>query len=309
MKKFCLKLSIILLLFIVLNILYKNTRFYRSENEMNVFENIPYELELANLGSSHGLYGIKYDSVPEINAHNFALKMQPYFYDYAILKKYVNHFSKEAVILIPVSYFNVLGHFDYSNFRKRYYRILGKKEMDFWSFKEDLIYSKFPILIAGTDLLHIVNDISKEESSPYYERTSYLESDTLHKFCKDRYDALTAEEFNKGEEGYKRNLISVSKIIDFCYLNNLIPVIITTPINEYLNSLYEEDGIFIPSYERFTSDLCKKYPDLLYLDYSHDIRFSTHNELFADGDHLNNNGAELFTKIIIEDLRKKELLK
>ena len=308
MKKFCLKLVFIFSIFIVTNLLYKNTNFWKCENDMFKFYNIPDNIQLANLGSSHGLYGINYEYITDINAYNFALQAQPYFYDYAILKKYIKHFSKNATIVIPISYFNISGHFDYSAFRKRYYRILKKKDMDYWNIKEDIIFSKCPILIAKTNIFKIFNDISKEETSPYYNRTKSLDDEAFEHYCVERYNFWQSPDWTEGKIGYKKNIQKVSQIIDLCYSNNLIPVIITLPISETLNLIYEKDVTFFSEFKQFSDDLLKKYPNLIYLDYSRDTQFSPNHQLFADGDHLNNFGAEIFTKRLISDLRNKNLL-
>ncbi|MGL4999563.1 MAG: hypothetical protein ACRC5T_11390, partial [Cetobacterium sp.] len=48
--------------------------------------------------------------------------------------------------------------------------------------------------------------------------------------------------------------------------------------------------------------------ELIYLDYSHDQRFENNLDLFSDDDHLNKKGAEIFTKIVLEDLKAKKIL-
>ncbi|MGL5057877.1 MAG: hypothetical protein ACRC6A_11020 [Fusobacteriaceae bacterium] len=48
--------------------------------------------------------------------------------------------------------------------------------------------------------------------------------------------------------------------------------------------------------------------ELIYLDYSHDKRFKNNLDLFADDDHLNKKGAEIFTKIVLEDLKERKIL-
>ncbi len=273
---------------------------------MYKFYNVPYEIELGNVGSSHGLYGFKYDVVPDISTFNFALSSQPYFYDYAVLNKYINHFKKNAIVLIPVSYFEIIGRPDYSLYRKRYYRILPRKAMDYWNFKEYIYYAKLPIISAGINRNKILYDISDVELSPYHNRNMIIDEEEIFEYCYNKHKSWVENDNEYINTGYVLNIQEVSKIIDLCYENNLRPIIITLPVTDVLNSMYSDS--FFEVFSQFYQDLSNKYPKLLCLDYSRNETFSNNHELFYDGDHLNNAGAELFTKTLISDLRDKELL-
>ena len=305
MKHFLFKIFIFAISVFLLDIRYVQTNYWKSENNVNKFDDIPYNITLANVGTSHGLYGLKYDVVPEINAWNFALSSQPYFYDYAMLNKYIDHFEKDAIVIIPISYFQVTGQVDCAKFRSRYYRLLAKNEMEYWTLKEYIAYCKFPIISAKMNILKTVRDFSKEQMSPYYGRIKHLEGENLYKYCVEKHKGWV--NLYK-ENAYCENSIAISKIIDFCYAHNLRPVLITAPITDVLNNIYATDETFFPTFYRFSSDLQKKYPDLQYLDYSHNNDFSSNHELFADGDHLNNFGAEKFTKTLISDLKANNIL-
>ena len=45
--------------------------------------------------------------------------------------------------------------------------------------------------------------------------------------------------------------------------------------------------------------------DYVFLDYSHDKRFEKNVNYFMDDDHLNEKGAEYFTKILLKDIEKE----
>lgn len=51
-------------------------------------------------------------------------------------------------------------------------------------------------------------------------------------------------------------------------------------------------------------EICKKY-NIPLVDYSNDVNFVHHNEYFYNGTHLNATGAEEFTKVFIDSIRKK----
>ena len=307
MKRFLCKVFILLIpcaIFMLIgNLLYIQTNWWKSENHINKFATIPYNLVLGNLGSSHGNFGIKYDAVPEINAWNFALDSQPYFYDHAVLENYINHFSEHAVVVILVSYFEITRLPDYAAYRSRYYRILPKEKLDFYSWKENVFYKQIPFLSAGRNRLKVFRDIPTAQMTPYYNREKFLDEEKLHTYCIDKHTAWTTQgKESSPQQGYEENFSTVSAIIDLCHEHNLRPVLVTTPITDVLNDIYEKDGTFFDTFYRFTQELCEKYPDVKYLDYSHDKRFSENHTLFADGDHLNNFGAEKFTKVLVADL-------
>lgn len=315
MRRFLCKCALLIILsfglVLLLNALYVRTNYWRSENYMNKFEDIPYNLELGNVGTSHTNWGINWQVVPEIRAWNFALNSQPYFYDYAVLNKYIEHFAEDAVVIIDLIYRECdRVIIDHSSYRARYYRILPKDDLDSWSRKEDFVYRLLPVLSAGNNQIKIVHDIPPEQMSPYFNRDSYLDGDELYDFCVKRYKEFTTRQrTTTPQEDYAENIEKVSAIIDLCHAHRLRPVLITTPITDVLNAIYDEKTPeFFTTFRRFSADLCERYPDVPYFDYSHDKTFSARHELFTDGDHLNNAGAALFTKTLVADLRRAGIL-
>ncbi len=310
MKKFLIKvlalLVIVSCLFILLNFCYVKTNYWKYENDAHKFSSVPYEIELANLGSSHGNWGLYYDFLPEVKAFNFALGGQDYFYDYAMLRQYITHFKKNAVLLILVSYHMVIDAPNYEetekhyhNFvRPRYYRILDKEYIDEWSFIDNLKYNQFPLFSAGIHVLDVIKDSSSSQN-PYYARTKTMTESELKEYC-DKWHNFHATE----RHSYSMNFAEVSRIIDFALESNLRPVLLTMPVVDFLSEDFKADKDFFSIFESFNNDLMKKYPGLRHIDYSRDSRFSSDHHLFADGDHLNMFGAEKVTKALYEDLKR-----
>ena len=172
------------------------------------------------------------------------------------------------------------------------------------------MYRLLPVLSAGNNKIKIVHDIPPEQMSPYFNRDSYLDGDELYDICVKRYKKFTTRQrTSTPQEDYAENIEKVSAIIDLCHAHRLRPVLITTPITDVLNAIYDEKTPeFFTTFRRFSADLCERYPDVPYFDYSHDETFSARHELFTDGDHLNNAGAALFTKTLVADLRRAGIL-
>ena len=313
MKRLILKLILLFVLVIstlaIVNQLYIRTNYWKAENNVNKFNDIPYNIELGNFGSSHGLYGFKYNKIQDIKTYNFALSSQPYYYDLQLLRKYIDHFEKNGVVIILISYFDITRRPNYASYRSRYYRIVPISSLDFWSPWEAVCYNKFPILSAKLNILKIIHDVPVETMNPYYNRTTFMDEKNLYDYCIEKHKSWTSPEGEKGKIGYDMNISEISLMIDLCLAHELIPILITTPVTDVLNEIYENDIDFFPTFEQFSRDLTSKYEGLIYLDYSRNEKFSKNHEFFCDGDHLNNMGADAFTKQVISDLKQIGIIK
>lgn len=314
MKKFFLKaglfLSLCILSILILNTMYINTNHWKAENDVWKFNFVPKNIQLANLGSSHGEVHFKYDDFPQYVAFNFGLSAQLYFWDYGILQQYISYFESDAVILLPISYFGITyRQGDTADFRPRYYRFLEKKYFNRWDALDAIRYAYLPILSAGKKSMKCIDDVPPENIDIFNGRTTFLEEEELREYCQEKHEGWTSPEYDKGEEGYKQNLAEVCLLVDFCLKNGLKPVLITAPITSVLNDIYaQQSPNFFSTFYRFIGDVQARFPSVPYFDYSHDQEFSQNVELFADGDHLNVYGARKFTARVVADLQAAGLL-
>jgi hypothetical protein len=312
MKKFIVKFLLLFTLILfsigIINILYIKTNYWK-ESVINLtvkFKDIPDNIQIANVGSSHGVYDFDYSNVPYLS-FNFALNSQLFLYDFALLRQYINRFDKNAVLLIPISYFQITRRkTDFQDQRARYYRFLAKEYMDFYSIKEKILFTYIPVLSAGNTLMFIIKD---QPITP-----EFMTKSDLIEYCNKKHKQWTTDSeidnvFEAGEKGFAYNQYLVSQIVEFCYENDIKPVLITTPITSILNNIYtDESPGFFETFYRFTRELQEAYPGLPYFDYSHDPRFENDFSLFRDGDHLNTAGAQKFTAIVISDLQVSGLI-
>ena len=313
MKRFIWKYLLLVLLVLstvaVLNFLYTRTNYWKDSviYGLSKFSEVPEHIQIANVGSSHGQTGFDYNHIP-YQGFNFAVSAQFFLYDYMIIKQYIECFDKNAVLLIPISYFQITRiKTDFRDQRVRYYRFLDKQLMDKYSLSEKIMFSIVPVLSAGGNIKFIIND------TPPVDLSKCMTTDELTKHCTGRYKYFTGKENDLGKEsgaeGFAHNKQWVSKIIELCRAYNIQPVLITTPITSVLNNMYaEKSPDFFDTFYRFTRELQEAYPLVPYFDYSHDSRFENNFSLFYDGDHLNTAGAEQFTAIVISDLQSSGLL-
>ena len=301
--KFFLFLIPVFLFFLAMNALYERTNYWKSKDYANKYTDAPYDIELGNVGSSIPCYALKYDVAPEVKAWNFANVTEVYFWSYRVLKNYIGHLKPGAALVIDIPLFGIIGR--PTSFRERYYRILPKEDMDRWSFSEWLAYSKFPLLSSGRFKSKIFKDISKEEMSSFYDRDETMTEEEFQAFAANAKGGWT-QVFS--EENYKLNFSEVSAMIDLCHEHNVVPVLVTIPVLDILTDAYAADPGFFETFERFTKELQDKYPGLVYLDYSRDENFTKRHDYYMDSVHMNNAGAEEFTKTLVSDLRSRGLL-
>ncbi len=309
MRQFLIKISAITIPFIVL-LLVLNYAFSKSYwwtvyyTEQEKFSHVPQNIQLANVGSSHGVYAFDYSDFPEYTAFNMAVCWQHHGYNYHVLKQYIDYFSENAVMLIPISYFDIT-RIDEEPLYK-YYKILEKKNFPDWNIKGYFLFKVFPFFSTKEPWKKIlINELNSVLAA--HERTIVTEQ-SVTTDAKVMYEIFTKDNgAEKGEEGFLYNIEAVSKIIDLCHEHSIIPVLVSTPQTDKLNDLHEEADFFSKFY-RFTDVLKEKYPGLIYLDYSQTSEYSSDYSLFFDSTHLNNKGAKKFTAQIVQDLKKAGLL-
>ena len=311
MKKLALKLLLLILPVVVfmfmINARYISTNHWKAENNVWKFNFVPDDIQLANLGSSHGEYGFFYDDFSQYRTFNFAVNSQRYFWDYALLQQYIDSFAPNAVVLLLISYFAITGRAEnYDELRPRYYRFLKKKYFDTWDLLDSIRYASIPFLSAGKNIKKCFDDIPPEDIDVFNSRTTYMTEAELQEYCQKKHDSWRKGE--KGDEGYQLNLAEVCQLIKFCLDNGLQPVLVTTPITTVLNDIYAEDEDFFTTFYNFIAEMQAQFPGVPYFDYSHDTDFSPKFELFTDGDHLNVYGARAFTARVVADLQNAGLL-
>jgi hypothetical protein len=296
----------------IINSFYTRTNYWIRPDRFATlkFKNVPDHIELANIGSSHGYYGLDFCKF-SYRSFNFALYGQFFMYDYAILRQYIEKFDKNAILLIPISYFQISKiKTDFQSERPLYYSFLSKKYMDSWSMYEKLRSMLLvPALTAGDNLKFIINDqpsITNVLLTTMEEQDIINNGITIYKMWTTDSDGFG---FEAGEEGLAWNKNWVSLIVEFCYAHDIQPVLVSFPVTSVLNNIYtEESPGFFDNFYRFTRELQESYPSLPYFDYSHDSHFSNDYSLFFDSVHLNGAGTEKFTAAVILDLQASGLL-
>ena len=116
-----------------------------------------------------------------------------------------------------------------------------------------------------------------------------------------------AEFQRRAEERYNRHFANKEQyflpereqelrdIIRYCQEREIAPVLITTPFSKYYRDLVSDEFLseFSDKVNTIASDM-----GVSYYDYSYDDRFRGNLDYFSDSDHLNEEGAAYFVRIL-----------
>lgn len=288
----------------LLNSLYLQTNQYRNTvQDVAKFAEIPANLDLINLGTSHGKFAFEYTE-QGIQGFNAALDSQDFYYDRQILSTVLPHLKKGAVVLIPVSYFSFSFNLADSpeNFlsqNRKYYHFLAPAQIKNYASLEKL-KTKIPVINAGEKIRAIIRD-----EAPFgYEK---IEKNIFGQYRIDKAGQERAEHhmtfIKKGiRPAYVQQL---GDLIIQCRQNGLQPLLVTTPFTDSYNKGFSP--AFLARFYGEIASLTRITPSLLYLDYAQDARFRD-IDLFLDSDHLNRLGRKKFTAIILQDLQAKGII-
>lgn len=306
MWKFIRKTSLFLLILGIilgtLNYKYVSADTYQHMNNTYKFSNIPEDIEVAHLGNSHGMYAFVYDDIDK-TSFSFAMPAQRLYYDYKLLERHIDNFAEDATLFIPVSYISFYLGYDNENFEefnKMYYRILPFRDIKNPKIEDYLKYSLLPILTADSNIKYAF--IENEDFEPAREYMNYSISPEEMKAEGLATGQRHLDFIREGQKNKDEFVLILDEIIALALENNIKPVVLTSPLSKYYNSNFSNEF-----YKDFTStieNIIEKNPGSLYLDYSHDSRFTNSPEYFFDSGHLNITGGKKFTNIIMEDTKK-----
>lgn len=258
-------------------------------------------LKIVNVGTSHTYNGIIYPK--KIKGYNLALPSQKFYYDYKILNKYKDRLDKESIVIIPISIFSFYDSLKTENIDKNYASFLNKNEILHMKYNEYFMLKYFSVtqpIKRIPKVLQQINLLLKNKKIVIDEtRQLNLEEMKVDSLNKSK-NHLKIESTNS-----ELGINQLKNMINFCLTNGYKPILITTPFTNFYNIEIGSENYQERIYKNL-KEIEKHYQEkYIYLDYSHDKRFINNLEYFRDSDHLNEKGAEYFTKILLNDLKSK----
>lgn len=226
------------------------------------------------LGNSHCMSGVNPLYLTN-SAFNFANSSQDLERDYFVLTKYENMYNNLKCVILSFSYCTLQDRMDNTDkSRLKYYGIyMGYEKY------------KYSVEITSSITYEKIKDYLKEGTSQYSPLGF-----RVNKFSKDNLEVSGIKAAKRHTLNNRKdlddNLKYLHKIIQFCEDKQIQLILVTTPT---WHSYYEH--------------LDKNHENVFYFNFLKDDRFNDND--FKDGDHLSEEGAEKFTKILKDSIRHK----
>ena len=264
------------------------------------------QVQVGNLGSSHGAYNFDYTPLTErgFSCFNFANTSQSFNYDYAVLKEFGSYMTPGSVLFIPVSYFSfnneVTNAEEAEAMSVRYYHCLSPKNIPDYDPFIDIITNRLPILSAGEDIVKLFPSLQLSIIALAAEN----EVDTAV-FAARAQERYSRHFDNKKEYFLPERIEDLYNIINYCKEHDITPVLVTTPFSKYYRDLVADK--FLNEFEETVTKIAND-TGVNYYDYSYDARFRGNLTYFMDADHLNTEGAVYFMQILMEEVPELQKL-
>lgn len=319
MKKFIVKfilfVAVIVVPFSILNGLYKNTNYWKSSNETYELRYYPDGIALLNLGNSHEMAGFCYGKFYRGVSNNFATSSQPFYYSHQVLKSAEESIADGAVVLIPIScfdwYYNWRELFgEIRTYNNRYYSFLKPWQICGFNMDDYIECGVCPLFTAKENVKYIFQDINLPDIE-YVDNSMLMDNgiDYANEVVDYKYNSLMNDVMDLGpkkDRVYEQNKNDMIHLIDYCYTKGYRPVLLSTPVTSLLNDRFSED--FKNDFDEKNQEICRSYPDLLFLDYSKDKEFTDNLQYFRDSDHMNSYGGDAYTERVLSDLVKAGMI-
>ncbi len=322
MKKFIFRVvAMFIAVMLLIGMIQNAYKLYIShdDDEIKKFYTMPSDIQIANIGNSHGLFGFNYEDLEaEYRCMNFSLTAQSLEYDRGIVNQYIDKMDEGSVMIIPISYVSLfMSDYDFdeeyfNTKNKRYYNILDYDNMIRTPFFEYVkrnylafFYSGMRYEMAAKFDNYIIsastNNPAGSNSNEIQEvkDANAAENPNIATDAASAYDRHVSDYYIDGKYCFKQELIdSLYEIIEICKEHDVIPIMVTTPYTSAYNDCVQDD--FKEAFNGVISQVMED-TGVSYYDYSEDSRFCNNYELFGDSDHLNSDGAIEFTNILFEE--------
>lgn len=243
------------------------------------------------IGNSHVTYALNEKILD--NLLNFGSDGEAYFYSYTKAKKLLEANPEIRYLLIGFSN-NMIRNSIQRWYEDETFISHHLPKYVNWMDVEDLklIYSENPKAVIMATAKFIAFDL-KAVSTGKFPINEWGGPGILTNQLSDSVVKNTNNAMNLYETGiHSVNLRYLKKIIEMAKSKNVQPVLVRTPVH----ALYKVDN------EQDLQHVYRNnFADLPFLDFQH---FPLADSCFADYDHLNKNGAELFSRALKAELKK-----
>ena len=249
------------------------------------------QIETLFLGSSHSLYAVNPEYLNS-NSFNAAHVAQSLDYDVEILKKYANQMDKLKYIIVPIDYFSLYNRLETG--------------VEYWRIKNYTIYYGFDKSSGFVENLELLNGKWSENSFRVYK---YLWKKKSEISCNQRgwgtnYNSKNKQDLfvtakaaakrhaKKSISFFDENVKIVDEIISIAKSKNVKVIFYTCPAYKtYVSQLNQEQ---LQKTILTIKGIQNLNTNVFYYNFLNDAKFTAKD--FYDADHLNEIGAEKFSK-------------
>ena len=314
MKKLLFKCALLALLVGTIlyggGVAYKQTNAYRNlerTEETDKFHELPNQVDIAVVGSSHGRDSFKCPPEGAV-MFNFSMSSQTPQYDLAMLRQFQDQIKPGALVVMTVSPmypFFVQPEDDFTRRQPRYYRILSPEnivDVDLWYWLR-IRYS--PLL--AVDLPQIAEAFFKSPDpiltvDQKYGTLEFSPEDVPKEQERILRDHIAADITSFPEESHVM-MNAYREMLKLCQENDWQAVLVTPPyLTDYVSCYDQYNPHFFAVLARLMDGLCQTY-GVEWLDYSHDPVFAERYDLYKNIDHLNLKGAAVFNRQFFADVQ------
>jgi hypothetical protein len=295
---------------------YKQTNYYKNKFfDVEKFIGndsrrilIPHDLEIINLGSNQPKFAFDYSGT-NMPGMNWAMGPQSFEYDFKILKQFHRFLKEKAFVLIPVCPFSFfLYRYTSDTVNYKYYKFLDSEQINNYSLRTKRLHIDYPILTAKRNLVRLLKDVSPASKrlslsvNPMDEKELKADAQKwmkgwLKEFSLNSLDKISLSAKNKHD--IEKNITILSEMIDFCLERNYRPVIMMITVTRELSSLFPQSFVD----EHILENIMKaNKPKIPVFNYLNDNRFIS-TDLYFNSFFLNAKGRNIFTKVIVNDLK------
>lgn len=252
-------------------------------------------------GASHLMCALDDEIIP--NSTNTCLPSESYYYTYYKLKKILCNDNDLKYILLGLSFSSYGENSDnqiYETERIRYmypkYFLILENSEKLSLLKKNLIglFENTPYIFKSAIItFYKSNEYTNYPFWGYFHDNTNLSDGNIYAAINRHYyntDSNLLQDFSDIQLEY------LMKIVNLCTEKNIQLYLINTPVsNEYFSEIPEK---FINHYYNIVKKL-KSNKNVKILDY-HDYQLP--KNYYGDADHLNSNGAKIFSEIIVNEI-------
>lgn len=282
------------------NTAYERTSYYKNKiGQTDKFRKMPHNLKAVNMGSAHAREAFRYEGTG-VTGFNFALQSQTLSYDYTLLKHYAKHLAPGCRVFIPIVPL-LFCPTHYSGINNRmYYHFLPKECIIQYSTLTNAVESLAPGLSSLTAIRAVLQG-SRVPQSPSMDLMQREEEALKMINCwKGNFhlnDVTDGSQAIPLQNQMEYNRKKLQDIVNFCHSKSFVPVIVILPVTDIMASKFSRSFL-----QSFIYDNLACVSDQTHVfDYFEDKRFAQQYELFQDSEYLNEQGADLFTRTLLEE--------